>query len=152
MVWVAWFWRQDTFQVGRQEGFPVLAANNPFSLSGGSGIAYDHLRPIKYKRLRTLPNCRVCIRRHIRGHVIAIRPDAELHIIHEQVREMKVVEVPRTGGIASLGDGDTLVCWVNHAAGRGELADDPPVRESIIDHDRIASRTSFADTAKVRPQ
>jgi len=31
-------------------------------------------------------------------------------------------------------------------------SDDPPVRESIIDHDRIASRTSFADTAKVRPQ
>src|SRR5258707_192400 len=53
MVWVARWWRNDAIQVGRQEEWVARVADNPWSLSGGSAIACQHLRPIKHKRLRS---------------------------------------------------------------------------------------------------
>src|SRR5262245_33948818 len=104
MVRVARWWRQDAIQVRRQEEVLVISA--PWSLNGGSGIAYQHLGPIKHKSLRPGKNA---ANKYVRGHVIAIRPDAELGIILEKPCKMKVVSVPRTGGVTGLGNGDTFV-------------------------------------------
>src|SRR5439155_10380473 len=100
MVCRAQWWRKDAIQVGRQEaclsGEFVWTFDNPWSLKRSSGIAYQHPCPIKHKGLRKelIKHSNIC------GHVIAIRPDAELGIIlYILVREMKVVAVPPTGSI-----------------------------------------------------
>ena len=139
----------------KSEGRKKSLANNLFScLKGGSGIAYQHLRPIKHKRLRPKYHFATSYTAHYSRHVIAIRPDAELGIILKPIldgREAKVVSVPRTGGVAGLGNSDTLVLLVVRAYGMGELADDPPISEPIIDDYRIAGPTIRAGAAKARP-
>ena len=67
-------------------------------------------------------------------------------------RYVKTVAVPRTSGIASLRNGDTLILRVSHTIRRGELADDPSVGELVIDYDWIAARSILAGAPKTRPQ
>src|SRR5437763_16869534 len=97
MVWVVPWWRKDAIKVGRQEGVGVLS--DASILNRGIGIAYQHLRPIEYKSLGPEPGwrsrrwrCRRGGRRtgrtrskHVSGHVIAIWPDAEPHILVDAV-------------------------------------------------------------------
>jgi hypothetical protein len=59
-------------------------------------------------------------------------------------REVKLVTVPRTGGVTGLGNSDALVLLVSSVVGSGELADDPSVSEPIIDDYRIATPTNPA--------
>src|SRR5205809_6661845 len=106
MVWVVPWWRKDAIKVGRQEGVGVLS--DASSLNRGSGIAYQHLRPIEYKSLRPEPRswCRRWRSRRrgrrswrrrsidISSHVIAIGPDTEFHITDEAVGAVQTVSVP----------------------------------------------------------
>ena len=148
VVWIADRWRINAINIGWQESLFTGAANNPPRLRCGSRIAYQHLDPIKHKRLRPEEGCASGIK-NVRGHVIAVRPDAQLRIIEKIGSEIKAIAVPGSSRVPGLRHGDALRHW---NANTGELADDPAVSQLIIDHYRIAAAAEFADAAKARPE
>ena len=148
MVRIAYWRRKDAIQIGWQERLLGRPANDPWGLRRGAWIAHQHLYPIKHKRLRPEKECARRIK-NIRGHVIAIRPDAQLRIIEKVSTKVKGIAVPSAGGIAGLRNGDTLDLRDAGSSYR-ELTDNPPVSQRIIDHHRIAT-ASLTVAAKARP-
>ena len=118
MVWIANRWRINTINIGWQESLFTGAANNPPRLRCGSRIAYQHLDPIKHKRLRPEEGCASGIK-NVRGHVIAVRPDTQLRIIEKIGSEIKAIAVPGSSRVPGLRHGDALRHW---NASTGELA------------------------------
>ena len=141
MVWLTGWWRKNTIQSRKAGTWSSLLrqANKSWSLNGGSGIAYQHLRPIKHKRLRpdgtssyTRPQTysRTC-----NSHPARRRTWDNLG---ELARDVKIVAVPLTGSVTGSGNCDTLVLRIIHANGLSELTDDPSVSEPIVQHHWVA--------------
>src|SRR5207253_105088 len=93
-------------------------------------------------------------REHVRRHVQAVRPDAELRIVIEVVANLDRIEVPAAGQrVATLRRGETLVRRREDVAANigqeGEVGDDPAVFERVIDDDRIAKVVRVAEVSEV---
>src|SRR5207248_5960100 len=75
----------------------------------------------------------------VRGHVVTVRPDADLRVVVEHVRaEQERVQVVRAGRVAGRRDRDALAVLLARGRLRDELRDEPPFRELVVDDDRVA--------------
>ena len=84
-----------------------------------------------------------------RGHVIPVRPHAELRVVVEDAAgDDVVVAEPRAGRVAGLRHRDALV----ERRRGGELAEHPPVRHVVVEDDRVAVVPGLAVPAEAGPQ
>ena len=118
-------------QVGRQI---EIAAAGEF-LEGG-GLAVEHLGPVKGVG---------CVGAFVGGHVVAVRPDAELEVVGERA-DVEFIGVVRALGIGALRDGHA------HLVGAVELREQPAVGHRVVDHDRIAGVAGAVAAAPERAQ
>ena len=114
------------------------------------GDAGEHFRAIKRKGLRTEKGGAGRVE-HVHGHVVAVGPDAEMGIVKKVGTHVKAVTIVSAGGIRGRRDGDALVGDRRAARGAGKLGDDPPVRDVIIEDDRVAKAAVLAGAAEAGP-
>ena len=150
VIRIANWWWNNSIYISWQKAFFTGSPNDPAGLRGRAGIANEHLHPVEHERLRAEESCARRIE-NVRGHVIAIRPNAQFGIIKEVAGQVKVVPIPGTSSIAGLGDSDTLVLGNRRAARHGELANNPSVGELIICDYRITAATILARPAETGP-
>ena len=120
---------EDSLGMGRQIEVEVDQARG--------GIAGDHLWALE--GVCAGPVEGPAVQELVDGHVVRIRPDGELGIVRKVVADRdEVVQVVRARWVRRLRDRDTLVVRGSAEARESELAQDPAIRQGIVDRDRIS--------------
>ena len=71
----------------------------------------------------------------VRGHVVGVRPDAELRVVGEIVADEEVVQIPGARGVTGLGNRKALV---GVGPGNAELRREPAIGLAVVLDDRVA--------------
>src|SRR5262249_49432624 len=109
-----------------------------------------HFYAIKHESLGAKKGCALRVE-HVSGHVIGVRPHAQLRIIEKVTGQMKIVSVPSASCVACLGNGDAFVLRNTSATWRCELTNDPAIGYLIIHYDGITIPTVLTGASKARP-
>src|SRR5258705_5779909 len=77
---------------------------------------------------------------HVHAHVISIGPDTKVGIVEKIRAKVKAVAVVTARGITGCGNCHALISWYTCSC---ELADDPTVRNLVIEHNGVPVSCGF---------
>ena len=136
-------------EVGRQD---PEQRSPELEVDGRRRPASQHRGAVEGERARaerpTLPRIAIV------GHVVRIRPDGELDVIVEILRDLERIAVVRPERVRAGGDGETLQVrrfLIDRSSRQRQLREDPAACDLVVAHDRIPLVFRLAVPAKVFP-